>query len=450
MIWIKRIAIGLLCLVSLVGLLFAVENWRGKHAWAKWQREREAQGDRYEWSAVLPAPVPDAENFATTPLFAELFPKPPANPRLNAVRLPEPGPKAGKWRIGRATDLAVWRTCFTNEDLLVALRAYDPLLTEVAAAAQRPRAQFPVHYEDGYNALLPHLTPLRELAKLYSLRATAHLDAGNADAALADVQTCRRLADALRGEPILISFLVRGAILELAIQPVWEGLATHRWNAQQLVALEAEFARANEIALLVNALQGERRSAYGIVRALENSLRSKQFHGGASEDFLRWTPSGWLRQNLLRIDRFYVEHMLPAIDGPNRRLDVKAFEQMEPLVEKRHPYNLLALMLLPAVQATPRRAGLTQTGVDQLQLACALERYRLARGELPRRLEDLVPDFIAQIPCDVVDGQPLRYRATGADKFILWSVGWNQTDDDGQVVLDGNKLKDDQGDWVWQ
>jgi hypothetical protein len=35
---------------------------------------------------------------------------------------------------------------------------------------------------------------------------------------------------------------------------------------------------------------------------------------------------------------------------------------------------------------------------------------------------------------------------------VLYSVGWNETDDGGQVVLkpDGKSVDRDQGDWVWR
>ena len=76
-------------LVVLIALFYAEENWRGKHAWEKYKREREAKGDSFEWSAIVPPPVPDDQNFAMTPLFAELFPKPPKHPRLEAIKLPD-------------------------------------------------------------------------------------------------------------------------------------------------------------------------------------------------------------------------------------------------------------------------------------------------------------------------------------------------------------------------
>jgi len=81
-----------------------------------------------------------------------------------------------------------------------------------------------------------------------------------------------------------------------------------------------------------------------------------------------------------------------------------------------------------------------------------LERYRLAHGQLPDTLDALVPEFLDRVPNDVINGQPLRYRQTGADQFVLYSVGWNEIDDGGTIAwIEGRTPRQDleRGDWVW-
>jgi hypothetical protein len=64
-----------------------------------------------------------------------------------------------------------------------------------------------------------------------------------------------------------------------------------------------------------------------------------------------------------------------------------------------------------------------------------------------------MPQFIAAVPHDVIGGKPLKYRREPDGRFILYSVGWNETDDGGVRVF-GNgttpALDLSQGDWVWQ
>jgi hypothetical protein len=122
--------------------------------------------------------------------------------------------------------------------------------------------------------------------------------------------------------------------------------------------------------------------------------------------------------------------------------------------EMKHysPYKFQALMTYPALASAVRKFAAAQAAVDLAQVACALERYRLAHGQYPETLAELTPQFIENLPHDIINGQPLHYRRTDDGKFVLYSVGWNEKDDGGTVVFrKGNSNVDtDRGDWVWE
>ncbi len=93
-----------------------------------------------------------------------------------------------------------------------------------------------------------------------------------------------------------------------------------------------------------------------------------------------------------------------------------------------------------------------QTSANEAAVACALERYHLAHGEYPETLDALMPQFIEKLPHDIIGGQPLHFQRTDNGKFLLYSIGWNETDDGGQTspmdqygAIDYNR-----GDWVWK
>ena len=116
------------------------------------------------------------------------------------------------------------------------------------------------------------------------------------------------------------------------------------------------------------------------------------------------------------------------------------------------PYNSLAVQFMFPIGGAFRRAALSQTSIRQAAIACALERYRLVHGEFPGALSALVPQFVAKLPQDVINGQPLHYRRIERGNFLLYSVGWNETDEGGKIVLtDENPPHQDldHGDWVW-
>jgi hypothetical protein len=77
----------------------------------------------------------------------------------------------------------------------------------------------------------------------------------------------------------------------------------------------------------------------------------------------------------------------------------------------------------------------------------------LARGNFPEALDALAPQFIDAVPHDVIGGEPLKYRREADGLFVLYSIGWNETDDGGTVVFKkGSTPSEDirKGDWVWR
>lgn len=66
--------------------------------------------------------------------------------------------------------------------------------------------------------------------------------------------------------------------------------------------------------------------------------------------------------------------------------------------------------------------------VAQTQLA--LRAYKIQNGALPTRLDELVPKYLAAVPEDPFDQQPIRYDAT---KKILYSMGLQKQDRGGST-----------------
>ena len=68
-------------------------------------------------------------------------------------------------------------------------------------------------------------------------------------------------------------------------------------------------------------------------------------------------------------------------------------------------------------------------------LCLTLQLFKRERGEYPEGLDQLVPDYLEAVPLDAFDaaGLPIRYRREKPDRAVVWSIGPNRTDDDGEV-----------------
>ena len=168
---------------------------------------------------------------------------------------------------------------------------------------------------------------------------------------------------------------------------------------------------------------------------------------------LRLVPAGWFDQNKLSLCRLHERYLLPVVDLQQRVVSPSLVQQSQSAMDRLRPrpYDALSRTFLPSVAGCAEKFARAQTSVDLARLACALERYRLANGQFPETLEALAPKFIEKLPHDLITGQPLKYHRTDDGQFVLYSVGWNQTDDSGQVALTKSGNADmNKGDWVWR
>ena len=491
--------IGLAILVTLVAVLVTEENWRGKHAWENYKHEAETRGDSFVWADFAPANVPDDQNFFYAPIVAEALqhertddgdPSAHSPYRLNfniyrgaSENWPQHG---ADWQKTELTDLKQWQQYFrtfneTSEgktngfpvsaqpqtpaaDVLSALSYFTPALEELRQASLRPYARMPLDYASGFDSIsaaTSHLATEKRCAQFLLLRSVAELQADQAGPALADIQLLLRLTDTLRDQPFLISHLVRIAMQHIALQPIYEGLAQHRWNDSQLADLETALAAKDYLADFQFAMRGERTCAIATFENWRLTGEMKSVAEGRNgvdtvvTNSMRLMPSAFFYQNELTFARLHEHLVLPLVNMTNRTVSVAAFNQddldIKEMAKHYSPYTVLAIMSFPAVSKSVQRFATVQAQVDLARTACALERYHLAHGEYPASLDAVAPQFIEKLPHDIINGQPLRYRRTDDGKYVLHSVGWNETDDGGQVVLTKNgSIDQKKGDWVWK
>jgi hypothetical protein len=509
-----RYLFWLLGLAGLIALFYAEENWRGQRAWRLYKQRLTARGENFEPSAFIPPRAADDENFAMTPALVSLFNFIPGTQQWRdtnaarsfqslaaqyeaAARLAKPKTtvSANSW-IRARTDLALWaaalgagtnRTDNEREPLLVTnfstqdapgavlrgLADYGPVLEELQEASRKPYARFNIHYEEDNPAgiLLPHLSKIKQFCLVLQLRAAAELGIGRTQDALKDVELMLYLTDTSRNEPILISQLVRMAELQLALQPLAEGMG--RWSEPQLRSLQEALQRFDFCADIKHALQAERtlfgsgiiewvRRSPSKIRVLEQFERTDD--GTAGEVWpvgflLAAAPDGWLYLEQRNQSRAFDQYLLPLIDVTNHQIRPDAVRDADASIERLTKgsqmrrflhHELFCGLLLPSISRVAQKAAFAQTAVDTAVAACALERYRLVHSQLPDALEKLSPEFISFIPHDVINGEPLRYRVDAAGKYLIYSVGWNQKDDGGSAHrTKGGDPEPKEGDWVW-
>ncbi|MCH2593309.1 MAG: hypothetical protein MKZ85_09880 [Pedosphaera sp.] len=443
----KRIWVSIGIFILLAALVAQSLKWAGRSGWENWKAKWEVKGEKFDIASVIPPKVPDHQNFAKSQFFAPLFDHDVDSPTFNEARdrfdIKTASSLRYAWRKGKHRDFVVWESAFYESDL-----------AKLADDLKRPHCRFNIRYEDGFAAVLPHLSTMKNAATLFALSSAQRLSKGDTTGAWQDTLNGIRLGEQLRTEPFLISQLVRIAILEINFQTYWEGQVNRQWSAEQLTAFQETFQSIDLLAGMESAIRAERNMINHWFTSVAQEGIQTQGLVDELNSSLGFFPAFFFYGNQYQINRILTEIILPGIDVSNHRLNVHQFKKMEEemldLKSSFLPFrHAIALMMLPGLDKYALKVSQTQAALDQSAIVAALERYRLAEGSYPEKLAALMPKFIAKIPGDLFHDQGLVYRINEDNSFTLYSTGYNGTDDNGEFFIGGESIDFAKGDWPW-
>ena len=410
-------------------------------------------------------------NFTPAQIILQADPTPSAGGLENLIS-EDAVTNIGHLRVEATSDKEVFQVLLTGvrvtaaADYLKWSDQFEPAFDEIREALKRPYAIIPGDYSRPYSIPIPNFVTMRSVAQTLAQRAQCYLLLGEPDQALREVtlmhDVCRILEKPPTGKPMtLVEAMINVAITGLYVNTIADGLQKNAWREPQLAALQKQLAEINLAPFVAQAFEAE---PAGLCRTLETASLGKimSVTSGSGSHRSVWqnirdvifnkynlVPRGWAYQNMVLTARLG-QPRGEGFDLANNLILPGKFKDLARQMDaafsgNAKPYNFLAAIGNPNIIKATQTLAHNQTLVNEAQIACALERYRLAHGEYPETLDALKPEFIEKLPHDIIGGQPLFYRRTGDGKFLLYSVGWNETDDGG---ITSDKM--DQGDWVWK
>jgi hypothetical protein len=319
-------------------------------------------------------------------------------------------------------------------------------LARMREAIKLPESRYPVDYSPGSATPLPHLGELHiltEVVRYESLLASGSGDTTNAATA---IENLVNIAHTLDNEPDMIAQLVRIALIAIAENSLDQCFNVNSLNESELAGLASTFSQAEKTNLMGQALIGElainvpifqsvRARSKSAVELVEGAQEVGGFSTHALDAWLIHEPrffraSGfWDRDLLNYLDVMETNITLVSFAPPRNLVAADNFKKAETKVEQNHYYlsKLLVTALSSAVTKEVTSIAYLRTSIA----AIAIERFRLAHGQLPKNLNELVPQFLSAVPNDPFDGQPLRYHLL--DKgYVIYSIGSDGHDDGGR------------------
>ena len=397
-----------------------------------------------DWNDYIPPPVPDDQNFLKAPKMQEWFQE--LDVYKSNIRNEITGLSTNK-------DIATTITNKTDASNFLAWSSqYIPQFNLLREALKRPYVRIDGDYSKPFETPMVNFVAIRSVSQALAQRAKCHLLIDQTTNALDDVTSLNDFRRILELPPSrkpmsLINAMIYVAVTGLYANTIADGLQSHTWQEPQLIVLQKQLENINLAPFLVNATKTENaQSCYLIETNLIANNDESKTH------IIR----GWLLENLVTITRFD-QQAINAVDLSNNVVfpDVLNDLERQEIALSKHPNwptRIIALIAIPSFTKAWQTTAHYQTLVNETQIACALERYRLMHGEYPESLDVLVPQFIQVIPHDIIGGQPLHYSRTNDGKFLLYSVGWNEIDDSGLASPHnefGTVTNYATGDWVW-
>jgi hypothetical protein len=362
------------------------------------------------------------------------------------------------WKASEHKDIAAW------------LKANEKPLALVLEASKRSHyfsPWTPKRTEKGpsplFNALLPGVQACRELAQALTARAMLRLGEGRFDEAWQDLLACHRLGRLLSHGGSMVEFLVALALDTVAGKADLAFLVRAPWKGDRIQNCLRDLQQLPPMAPLADKVDsGERfmildtvtmidrygpESLESLSRAAspkEPSFFSKLFH--ASID---WEPA------LSKINRWY-DRIAKALRNPNRDAREKELKQIEAdlkelkyeceisVTDKLYLFiapdsarirgeligKILIGLMMPALSKVQSASDRCEQQQNNLYLAFALAAYQRDHGHYPKKLDDLTPKYLDNIPIDLFSGEPLVYRPS-KNGYLLYSVGVNGRDEAG-------------------
>jgi len=438
-----KILSGIAITVVVLGVIYAVgvaiSSAKLRRAYADLKND----GRSMNQADVIPPEVPNAENAALLYESAALLLK--AQPAPEGNLLEYLGGLSSKF----TTD-SLEPDKLAELQKLIEQDAVSQALSVIEDGTQRRSCRFDYDYKagfKGFNMLLPHLAGLRDIIRILGARSCLEAEAGRPDAAWNLALTQLRLADALRNEPIIISFLVRLASISTSCETIQRICEVAPPNAEQYKILENLLSDYEDRKPLILALDGERllcgEWAFNVVRngsAMDRMDMSVSIGSGFGGVLLKLYSA--FKPLLIADQAAYVRTMdeyTRFAQQPYPPNDVSTIDRKAEQMRSR--LNVITSMLVPAIGRVNERYWeiIAQMRVTRAGLAVLQEKQ--TQGAFPQTLEGVKLKNLD----DPFSTEPLCYKPQGQG-FIIYSVGPDQKDNGGNP-----KEKKQKTDWdiVW-
>lgn len=365
------------------------------------------------------------------------------------------------------------------------LETIEKPLAVVTEAVKRPHYFSPMTSttRDGkpgmlLGVLLPHVQKAREIGDALVKRAMLKVGKEKYDEAWADLLACHRLGRHMARGNTLIELLVGIALDAIACRADLAFLEHAKLDAKQLercikdlsslppMPTALDKVKWTERFIMLDAVCHLRRNGIELLQGLTESDEIGIKDEALNKAFERMDWNVTFRICTKWYDRT-IEVMSESDRTKRSELAAKMFNDLgqmkfnamqekkvigkaietgkvDDFVAKQIGQVVVSLLLPASEKVTIAYERSLQT-LDNTRIAFALAAYKLEHKKYPDSLGDLAPKYLPTIPGDIFSGKALVYKLTETG-YVFYSVGMNEKDDGGRLLMDEYKDFETRGD----
>ena len=306
-----------------------------------------------------------------------------------------------------------------------------PLLEK---AANRTSCRYPIVLTDGYATRLPHLSKVKEAATLLELVAVNQTAKKRLDAAVTTLEAGLSLAHSLDNEPTTLSKLVEIASLKLTLDGLAQSISLQAFSDAQLQSLQTAVKPFETGISFRQAMVCERAFIISAAQMPGAELAQAGIELGGTNGAVNWAD--YRKTEKFQQDYAFALDVMAKLvamaDMPYAELLANLPDAGSQRKTAAAQGFIFSPVVLPDMGGCITNSADAAARVRAAQVALAVERYRLKHAKaLPGALTDLVPEFMAAIPMDPFDEQPLRFKRLPGKGYVIYSIGKNKVDDGG-------------------
>lgn len=365
------------------------------------------------------------------------------------------------------------------------LEAIDKPLAVTIEAVKRPHYYSPMTSRTRddkpgmlLGMLLPHVQKAREIGDALVKRAMLRVGQEKYTEAWGDIQACHRLGRHMAHGGTLIELLVGIALDAIACRADIAFLEHAKLDSKQIgqclkdlsslppMPTAVDKIKWAERFVLLDAACHVRRNGIELLEGLTGfgELGEKNAEASKVLERMDWNAT-------FRVCTKWYDRMIEIMNEPDRAkrrmngekfmAELKNLKQTSSDIQDELAKAIAAgtvdkamaekigqvvvNLLLPASEKVITASERSRQTLDNTRLAFALAAYRTDNKRYPNSLGDLAPKYLPTIPGDIFSGKALTYTMTETG-YVFYSVGMNERDDGGRLLMDEYKEGETRGD----